>query len=337
MEIKKANVSELHAFCSSLLENIDCGIIVLDPDGKISLINATARDLLGYSDVSPDEIKEKGMLKSLKHFPVLKNAISSALKMGGQSFGLEAEPLNRRYLDITGKSIMNGYLLSIIDVTPKKDLEVNAILSMISGQENERRRIAREIHDGFGPVLSSVKLELDSFLDEHHSIDADPSFEKLVNISDTLDSISTDLRNLSHHLSPRLLDEFGLFSALNSLTVRLNKSTKTNIEFYSNLNSGSRFAKDLELNLFRCGQELINNAVKYARANNILVQLILHKQSIVLMVEDDGIGFEIVETSQDFLGIGLTNVETRVRTLGGEFILDSVKNQGTTASVEVPI
>jgi signal transduction histidine kinase len=337
MDIKKSNPSELQTFCTSLLENITFGIIVLDTDGRITMINSAAIGLLGLDDVSPDQLKAQSVLESFRYHPVLKHAVSNAFKTGGRSFELEAEPLNKKYLDIFGKPIAYGFLLCINEVTPQKDLEVNAILSMITGQENERRRIAREIHDGFGPVLSSVKLELDSYLDEQQTNHADPSFEKLINISDTLDAISSDLRNLSHRLSPRLLDEFGLFSALNSLTVRLNKSSKTNIEFYSNLNSGTRFANDLELNLFRCGQELINNSVKYARANNILVQLILHRNSIVLMVEDDGIGFEIVEANQDFLGIGLTNVETRVRALGGEFVLDSVKNRGTTASIEVPI
>ena len=282
MDDKKANHSEGQTFCSSLLENIAFGIIVLDPDGRISMINSTAIGLLEIDAGSPDLLKTMNMLESIKHFPVLMKAISNALKREGQSFELKAEPLKKKYLDIIGKSVINGYLICINNVTPQKDLEMNAILSMITGQENERRRIAREIHDGFGPVISSVKLELDSFLDEQQTIHADPSFEKLISISDTLDSISTDLRNLSHHLSPRLLDEFGLFSALNSLAVRLNKSSKTNIEFYSNLHSGTRFSKDLELNLFRCAQDLINNAVKYAKSNNILVQLILHKNLRVL-------------------------------------------------------
>ena len=114
------------------------------------------------------------MLESIKHFPVLMKAISNALKREGQSFELKAEPLKKKYLDIIGKSVINGYLICINNVTPQKDLEMNAILSMITGQENERRRIAREIHDGFGPVISSVKLELDSFLDEQQTTHADP-------------------------------------------------------------------------------------------------------------------------------------------------------------------
>jgi signal transduction histidine kinase len=337
MDIKKANHPDLQAFCNALLENITFGIIVLDLDGKISILNSTAKNLLEIN-VLPDQLIAQNVMDSVDHFPVLKDSIFNALKKGGKSFNLEAEPLNNKFLDIIGKYILNSYLLIIYDVTIQKDLKANSILSMISGQENERRRIAREIHDGFGPVLSAVKLELDSFIDEHDSSLSDASLQKLIDIGDTLDSINIDLRNLSHHLVPRLLDEFGLLSALNSLTVRLNKASTTNIEFYSNLDSGTRFEQDLELNLYRCGQELISNALKYAKANSIIVQLILHKNSIMLMVEDDGIGFtRHEEAEKDYFGIGLTNVETRIRILGGEFRVDSFINKGTTASIEIPL
>ena len=112
---------------------------------------------------------------------------------------------------------------------------------------------------------------------------------------------------------------------------------KSKVEFYCNFNSQTRFDKDLELNLYRCGQELVNNTVKHAKASEILVQVIKHEQSIVLMVEDDGIGFDQDEKNMDNYGIGLTNIETRVRTLDGEFIIESLEKKGTTVSIEVPL
>jgi signal transduction histidine kinase len=161
--------------------------------------------------------------------------------------------------------------------------------------------------------------------------------EKLLNIRETLDSITNDLRALSHHLIPRLLEEFGLFSAFSNLITKINNSVKTKVEFYCNFGPEIRFEKDLELNLYRCGQELLNNAVKHAGASEILVQLIKHDQSIVLMVEDDGRGFQHQSNNPEEFGIGLTNIETRVRTLNGEFIIESRENKGTTASIEIPL
>ena len=217
------------------------------------------------------------------------------------------------------------------------EMETGAIHSIIAGQEQERRRIAREIHDGIGPLLSYSKLELDAFLDEYEDLPDKVPEEKLLNISQTLDSITNDLRDLSHHLIPRLLEEFGLVSAFSNLTTKLNNSIKSKVAFYSNIEPEIRFDKELELNLYRCGQELLNNAVKHAKASEILVQLIKHEHSIILMVEDDGLGIKQFENKPNDLGIGLTNIETRVRTFNGEFLLESAENKGTTASIEFPL
>ncbi len=216
-------------------------------------------------------------------------------------------------------------------------MEIESIQSIIAGQENERRRIGREIHDGIGPLLSYAKLELDAFLDDYGEALEDESDEKLQKIRQTLDSITNDLRDLSHHLIPRLLEEFGLFSVFSNLTAKISKSAKSNLEFYCNFDSGFRFDPDLELNLYRCGQELISNALRHSGASEILVQLIKHDQSIVLMVEDDGTGFETKENNQENPGIGLINIKTRTRSLNGEFIIESQKEKGTTISIEIPL
>jgi signal transduction histidine kinase len=182
-----------------------------------------------------------------------------------------------------------------------------------------------------------MKLSLDSFIDELHNQNPKASTEVLDNISETIDSITGDLRSMSHNLVPRLLDEFGLSPAFENMVFRLNESKRANIKLYTNIEKDTRFNKDIELNLFRCGQELLNNALKYSKASNILVQLILHKESIVLMVEDDGVGFERKNLQPENYGIGLTNIDTRVRMLNGVFNLDSVLNKGTVSSIEIPL
>ena len=233
--------------------------------------------------------------------------------------------------------IKSGFICIINDVSRLKEIETGSIQSIIAGQENERRRIAREIHDGIGPMLSYSKLELDAFMDEYLQENMDIPDEKLLHIRQTLDSITDDLRNLSHHLIPRLLEEFGLFSAFSNLITRLNNSVDPKVEFYCNFNSETRFNHDLELNLYRCGQELLQNSIKHARASEILVQLIKHDRSIILMVEDDGEGFEKSEINPDQSGIGLTNIDTRVRTLSGTLIIESNRQMGTSSSIEIPI
>jgi signal transduction histidine kinase len=336
MDSDRHSFEELYDFCRYLMDYTSIGIVALDRTGKVKLINPVAIRFLDLN-LSQDESQGKDFLGSLGHFSPLHDTIKDALQKRSKSFEIKAELFNEKYLNIYGKSIPEGLIVIIYDITPQKEMEANSIFSIVSGQENERRRLGREIHDGIGPVLSSVKLELESLIDELESTVAGPPIQKLMDISKTIDSVTNDLRDLSHRLLPRLLDEFGLFSAFSSLTSRMNKTTSSNLEFYCNFNSESRFNKEIELNLYRCGQELINNAVKYAKADEILVQLILHDQSIVLMVEDDGKGFKPVKTDPESFGIGLTNVETRVRTLNGEFTIDSVVDKGTTASIEIPL
>jgi signal transduction histidine kinase len=273
----------------------------------------------------------------VEHIPLLHEKLNRFLEKKRESFNIDLMGINERYIGVKGFSIKSGFICIINDVTILKEMETGSIQSIIAGQERERRRIGREIHDGIGPLLSYSKLELDAFLDEYVEQNKDIPDEKLMNIRSTLDTITNDLRALSHHLIPRLLEEFGLFSAFNNLTTKLNNSLKSKVEFYCNFTSETRFNSDLELNLYRCGQELVNNIVKHAKASEILVQLIKHDQSIILMVEDDGVGFEQNAQNMHSYGIGLTNIQTRVRTLNGEFIIESIENKGTTASIEIPI
>lgn len=335
MDLDKSNALEAEDFLVSLMNYAPLGIISVDESGRVNHANRLAKVFL---QISPPNRKITGgpVLDCVIHIPLLHEVIDRFLKRK-KSFTTEAININDRYIIIKGVHIQNGFICIINDVTRLIEVESGSIQSIIAGQEKERRRIAREIHDGIGPLLSYSKLELDAFLDEYEDLNNKVTEERLLNIRQTLDSITNDLRDLSHHLIPRLLEEFGLFSAFNNLSTKINNSIKSKVEFYSNIENEIRFDRDLELNLYRCGQELINNAVKHAKATEILVQLIKHEQSIVLMVEDDGVGFEQLKNNQDDFGIGLTNIETRVRTLDGEFILESTGNKGTTASIELPL
>ncbi len=335
LTLEPSDAFDAEEFLASLMNHAPLGIISLDVSGRVTHVNRLAKVLL---QINPANKKMEGepVLDCVFHIPVLRDIFSRFLEKK-KSFNTEALNIHDRYVIIKGVSIQHGFICIINEVTRLIKMETESIQSILAGQENERRRIGREIHDGIGPLLSYSKLELDTFLDEYEKAQKDGGEEKLLNIRQTLDSIANDLRDLSHHLTPRLLEEFGLFSAFSHLITRLNNSLKSKIGFYSNLGSEIRFDQDLELNLYRCGQELVNNAVKHARASEIMVQLIKHDHSVVLMVEDDGMGFDPQVISQENLGIGLTNIDTRVRTYHGEFHIESQINKGTTASIEIPI
>lgn len=327
-------VTETSELLEAFISNTPFGVAIVDLSGRIKTANSLVND---YLELGEDiDIVNSNILEVTKDLPELAFIINASLKEGKKPFNIESLILDERYLTISGQVILDGYIITIEDISKQKEMEANSIQAILEGQENERRRIGRDIHDGIGPLLSFMKLNLDSFIDDLQKQYPQMKTDTLDNISETIDSITVDLRSLSHSLVPRLLDEFGLCPAFENMILRLKKSKKVRIEFYTNIEKDKRLNKEIELNIFRCGQELLNNAVKYSKANNILVQVILHKNSIVLMVEDDGVGFEKDKLQLENFGIGLTNIDTRVRLLNGDFMLDSVLNKGTVASIEIP-
>lgn len=320
---------------SSILESVPFGIIVLDVQGKVKLANHYAKDLL-FIDQSTD-LSGSHLALHIEHLKPLDEEFESYLLQPEAYKTFESVTYNNTSIDISCQLIDGGFLLLIYDITEVKVLEKDSIQAIIAGQENERRRLAREIHDGIGPLLSSAKLELDLFLEELKERDSSIPDEKLYGIRQTIDTISVDLRDLSHSLIPRLLDEFGLLSVFQNMVTRLNGLKKSNVDLYCNLDPEDRFDRDIELNLFRCGQELLNNAIKHANAKNVILQLIKHDNSIVLMVEDDGIGFVPGRSNKNGEGIGLLNIETRIRALNGDFLIEAEKERGSLVSIEIPI
>jgi signal transduction histidine kinase len=319
----------------SLLSSVPFGIIVLDTQGKVKLVNQHAKELLSI-DHSTD-LTGGHLIAHIEHLKPLDEEFESYLKQPEPYKSFESITYYDKSFDISFRVINGGFLVIIYDITSVKVLETDSIQAIISGQENERRRLAREIHDGIGPLLSSAKLELDLFLEDLKELDSNIPDEKLYNIRQTIDTISVDLRDLSHSLIPRLLEEFGLLSAFQNMVSRLNRTKKSSVDLYCNLDPEDRFDKDIELNLFRCGQELLNNAIKHANAKKVILQLIKHENSIVLMVEDDGIGFDPDQSKKNSDGIGLLNIDTRVRALNGDFLIEAEKERGSLVSIEIPL
>lgn len=320
---------------TSIVSNVPFGIIVLDSEGKVKLANKQAKDLLAFDNQV--DINNKKLKELLLHLQPLDQELDSYLKQPEAVKDFESISCNDRSLDISIHVIQNGFLVIIYDITKEKELEANSIHAITASQENERKRLAREIHDGIGPLLSSAKLELDMFLEDLKESNNSVPDQRLYNIRQTIDSISVDLRDLSHSLLPRLLEEFGLLSAFQNMVGRIKSSTKYKVDLYCNIEPEDRFNKDIELNLFRCAQELLHNAIKHANAKKIILQLIKHEDSIVLMVEDDGAGFNLDEYEKNNDGIGLINIETRVRALNGDFLIESEKKRGSLVSIEIPL
>ena len=229
----------------------------------------------------------------------------------------------------------HSLLLSGVDITYRKEIESSKTRSMMQGQEKERKRVAKELHDGLGQSLSAMNMHL-GVLERDKSKLTDKSLKSIVILKGLLENTIVEVKSISYDLMPKVLESYGLTKALNYLRDVVDDSgkLKINLQVYG---LKGRLDDEIEVALYRISQELINNVIKHAAAKKISLQLIKHSQSIVLMVEDDGIGFETMRSKSDVNGLGLKNISTRVNSLNGSFYIDSLPGKGTTITIELPL
>jgi len=208
-------------------------------------------------------------------------------------------------------------------------VERDALRRTVAGQESERRRLARELHDETGQALTSILLglgSLEEILDNGEQRAAVKGVRELV--VRTLQSV----RELAVELRPKVLDDFGLVPALERLTDTLGERSGLEIEFISRIDG--RLVAELETALYRIVQEALTNVVKHAEARNVSIVLGRNAGMVTALVEDDGRGFDPAQTREG--GFGIEGMRERVALLGGTLKVESRKNAGTTLKVEVP-
>lgn len=199
---------------------------------------------------------------------------------------------------------------------------------VMKGQEEERSRLAKDLHDGVGGLLSGVKLSMSNmkgnvFLSEENA----HSFN---NVISQLDQSIAELRRVSHNMMPEALVKYGLKEALENYCENLNLSGKIKVQLQI-YNMEKRMEQNTEIVIYRIVQELLNNVIKHADAKSVLIQLSREKDRFNLTVEDDGKGFNISEHTP---GAGLANIKARAEYLNGSVDIISAKGEGTSVNIE---
>mgnify|MGYP005815592209 CR=1 FL=1 len=230
------------------------------------------------------------------------------------------------------KGQFEATLSSGVDITEKRALEKARAEALFLGQENERKRIALELHDGLGQSISAINLNLNAF---------EPELEKFnkkvqsiyTNLKSTLNETMEEIRSISYNLTPRILEDFGLGKALENLVETLNNpdSIKLSLSLHGDL---VKLDKSLALAAYRIVQELVNNALKHANSTEINIHVVRVKDGLNLLIEDNGKGFV---HSQKTMGLGLSNVKSRVDILKGSLHIDSNEKSGTSVSIIIPL
>lgn len=210
----------------------------------------------------------------------------------------------------------------------------NELFNAISlAQEQERKRIAQDLHDSLGSVLSAAKLKLAEAKELKPELATDEKFLTGIGL---LDEASAELRSISHNIMPATLSKLGLVPALKNLTEKISSYKGMQVLFIAH-DFESRPEEQTEISIYRIVLELINNVVKHAAATKATVQLIRYPDHINITVEDNGKGFDAAKASEEKSGIGLGNVAARVEYLKGKMDIDSRPGKGTTVVVDIPV
>lgn len=200
------------------------------------------------------------------------------------------------------------------------------IRAVIDGEEQERKRIAQDLHDGLGQLLSTARMTVSSLDDEQEN-------ERIQNSIQLIDTAVQEVRTISHNLMPNALVSVGLDAALRDLVRRVNESGKLVINFDPKVSLN--LAESNAIALYRVVQEVLNNAIKYAEATEIAFEVSGNGQGFTLNIRDNGKGFDttMIDKSE---GIGWANIRSRVEMTGGTISVFSELNEGTSVNINIP-
>lgn len=204
---------------------------------------------------------------------------------------------------------------------------------VINAQEEERKRISRELHDGLAQEMFSTLMEVRKL----KYVDAGKDFDKQMNlVDDNMSTILNDIRNMAVDLRPSALDDLGLYPAIKSYCKKYEQTFNIPVSLISDIEN-RRFDPMIEISLYRIMQESLINSAKYSGADEVIVLLRATSRQVILDIFDEGCGFSVDNIQVQGTGLGLLNMQERIDILGGTFEIISECGKGTQVRVHVPI
>jgi signal transduction histidine kinase len=305
-------------------------IIRIDKTGSILLSNMASKDMF---DLSSEGNKVTSILPFLTLNDIRKgidsdNKFSNTIKLNDNHFTVL----------FVGNSNLQIAQVYFRDITKRKNLEdrLKRLSNYLQEQiEEERNRIASELHDSIGQGLLLIKLRIQSIEQKINSAINNDEITKLDNI---LEDTIKELKTIIYNLRPKILDELGLGPAVTSLVHLVSEQSGINGSLnVHNLNG--RLDKRLELFTFRLAQETLNNIIKHSSATEFNLIIQDNGKNLRFVISDNGQGFELntVFHEKEFGGYGLLNMRERVESFGGEFKIDSTPREGTVVMANIPI
>ncbi len=311
-------------------------LIRITPDGIIIHLNDAAKNLEKDTPLLGENIN--------KILPSITFSLEECIRRE-QSVVL-TETINNKFYSIIFKGVSNLDIAQIYfdDLTVRKQFEEELEFSKVKLRElsvhlrdtleDERQRIARELHDGIGQNLHLIRLKLKTIEESKAKGFSETDYNTLFN---SIEGSINELKEIIYNLKPKNLDEIGLGASLKILAKRISEETgiKGTIDIYG---SEERLNKKLELTLYRIAQEALSNIVKHSRAKEFNIQIMNDKDIIKLIISDDGVGFDPAHTihKSSSSGFGLLNMQERIGSYNGRIKIDSSEGNGTLIITEIP-
>lgn len=325
-----------------LINSIMHSVVVSTIEGDILFINQAARELFGSekSDLSGVKTTDYWVDKTKRR------AFNNEIQEKGfvNNFEAKIKTINNTQITVTLSASLIDYhgkkvILSIFnDITTQKEIEFQIITRTIETEERERNHFAQELHDGLGPLLSAAKMYLQWIAKE----EGKPNVPGLINKTIGLvDEAHKTTREISHKLSPHILQNFGFVAALRNLAERTTGVKDLGIDFSNDFDSHEQTFRKLGIHvetvLYRTVSECINNTIKHAKATNISISAQEIEHQMLITYKDNGVGFDVSNIQESKKGMGLFNMKNRVEAIKGVFFLESVPGSGTTITIGINV
>jgi PAS domain S-box-containing protein len=333
-----------------IFENAIEGIFQSSPDGKFISANPAMARMFGYESAE-ELINDRSDIES-QHYvnPERRKFFENLINEEGMVQGFELQAYRKDGTTIwTSENVRavrdeNGSLLYyegiVEDVTQRKQVEAEReelLRRLVSAQEDEQRRISRELHDQMGQSLAALLLGLKSLKD---SVKDESTTESIQRLQDITNRIADEMHSLIRELRPTALDDLGLHTALTNYLDEWSHRSNVAIDFHSNGFLGERLDGQLESTIYRIVQEAVNNVIKHANAKNISIILERRGRRVLLIVEDDGIGFDaeaMMKMPAKNRRFGLLGMQERVALVDGSLSIESTPGVGTTVLVHIDV
>jgi signal transduction histidine kinase len=235
---------------------------------------------------------------------------------------------NRKQLGLREMELKERHIKNVL-----QEQELITVNAALEGKDQERNRIARELHDRLGYILSLAKLNFSSLQEDLNKLKSENQ-ERYTKISGMLDEAATEVRRISHDLYGSSVFNFGIVTALHQLAEAVSAANKMEVRFHSQF-VPTDLGLDLQVNIYRIVGELISNSIKHSGAGQIDIQLIGRRGDVILTYEDDGCGFNMDDQSWK-RGMGYTSIEARLKKINGTYLIETAPGRGMYFQAEAP-